>query len=131
MMSQLGIDTYNVEDPSMLPENENQLSLHMQLDYKQNIEIAQEEIINNVLDNNKYTLTKRRLDYDLTVLGIAATKTSFNKAEGIKIDYVDPATIVYSYTEDPNYEDLYYVGEVKEVTVAEVAKEFPFYLPNS
>ena len=125
MMSQLGMDTYNVEDPSMLPENENQLSLHMQLDYKQNIEIAQEEIINNVLDNNKYTLTKRRLDYDLTVIGIAATKTNFNKSEGITVNYVDPANIVYSYTEDPNYEDLYYVGEVKEVTIAEVAKEFP------
>ena len=125
MMSTLGLDTYNVEDPSMLPENENQLSLHMQLDYKQNIEIAQEEIINNVLDNNKYTLTKRRLDYDLTVIGIAATKTNFNKSEGITVDYVDPANIVYSYTEDPNFEDLYYVGEAKEVTLAEVAKEFP------
>ena len=75
-------------------------------------------------------MTKRRLDYDLTVLGIAATKTSFNKAEGIKIDYVDPATIVYSYTEDPYFEDLYYVGEVKEVTVAELQKNFLYYIPN-
>ena len=125
MMGQLGMDTYNVEDPSALPENENQLSLHMQLDYKQNIEIAQEEVINNVLDKNKYILTKRRLNYDLATLGIAATKTSFNKAEGIVVDYVDPANIIYSYTEDPNFEDIYYVGETKSVTIAEVAKEFP------
>ena len=125
MMGQLGMDTYNVEDPSKLPENENQLSLHMQLDYKQNIEIAQEEVINNVLDKNKYILTKRRLNYDLATLGIAATKTSFNKAEGIVVDYVDPANIIYSYTEDPNFEDIYYVGEAKSVTTAELAKEFP------
>lgn len=125
MMSQLGIDTYNVEDPSMLPENETQLSLHMQLDYKQNIEIAQEEIINNVLDNNKYILTKRRLNYDLATIGIGVTKTSFNKAEGIVVDYVDPANVVYSYTEDPNFEDVYYVGEAKSVTIPELAKEFP------
>ena len=125
MMSQLGMDTYNVEDPSMLPENETQLSLHMQLDYKQNIEIAQEEVINNVLDSNKYTLTKRRLNYDLATIGIAATKTSFNKAEGIIVDYVDPSNIVYSYTEDPNFEDLYYVGESKSVSIPELAKEFP------
>ncbi len=125
MMSQLGIDTYNVEDPSMLPENENQLSLHMQLDYKQNIEIAQEEIINNVLDSNKYILTKRRLNYDLATIGIGVTKTSFNKAEGIVVDYVDPANVVYSYTEDPNFEDIYYVGEAKSVTIPELAKEFP------
>jgi hypothetical protein len=125
MMSQLGMDTYNVEDPSMLPENETQLSLHMQLDYKQNIEIAQEEIINNVLDNNKYILTKRRLNYDLATIGIGVTKTSFNKAEGIVVDYVDPANVVYSYTEDPNFEDIYYVGEAKSVTIPELAKEFP------
>ena len=125
MMSQLGIDTYNVEDPSMLPENETQLSLHMQLDYKQNIEIAQEEVINNVLDSNKYTLIKRRLNYDLATIGIAATKTSFNKAEGIVVDYVDPANVVHSYTEDPNFEDIYYVGEAKSVTIPELAKEFP------
>jgi len=125
MMSQLGIDTYNVEDPSMLPENENQLSLHMQLDYKQNIEIAQEEVINNVLDSNKYILTKRRLNYDLATIGIGVTKTSFNKAEGIVVDYVDPANVVYSYTEDPNFEDIYYVGEAKSVTIPELAKEFP------
>jgi hypothetical protein len=125
MMSQLGMDTYNVEDPSMLPENENQLSLYMQLDYKQNIEIAQEEVINTVLDTNKYTLTKRRLNYDLTTIGIAATKTSFNKAEGIVVDYVDPANLVYSYTEDPNFGDLYYVGEAKEVALSELKKEFP------
>ena len=125
MMSQLGMDTYNVEDPSMLPENETQLSLHMQLDYKQNIEIAQEEIINNVLDSNKYILTKRRLNYDLATIGIGVTKTSFNKAEGIVIDYVDPANVVYSYTEDPNFEDIYYVGEAKSVKIPELAKEFP------
>jgi hypothetical protein len=126
MMSDLGIDTYNVQDPSTLPENENQLSLHMQLDYKQNIEIAQEEVINNVLDKNKYTLTRRRLNYDLVTLGIAATKTSFNKSEGIVIDYVDPANLVYSYTEDPNFEDLYYVGEVKDISFSELKKQFPF-----
>ena len=125
MMSQLGMDTYNVEDPSMLPENENQLSLYMQLDYKQNIEIAQEEVINTVLDTNKYPLIKRRLNYDLTTIGIAATKTNFNKSEGITIDYVDPANLVYSYTEDPNFGDLYYVGESKEVTLSEIKKEFP------
>ena len=36
---------------------------------------------------------------DLTVLGIGAVKNSFNTSEGVKIDYVDPANLVYSYTE--------------------------------
>ena len=108
-----------------LPENQEELDLHMQLSYKQSIEIAEEEAINNVLAANKWDLTRRRLNYDLTVLGIACVKTNFNVSEGIKAEYVDPAYLVYSYTEDPNFDDIYYVGEVKAVTIPELKKEFP------
>jgi len=108
-----------------LPETKEELDLHMQLSYKQSIEIAEEEAINNVLAANKWDLTRRRLNYDLTVLGIACVKTNFNVSEGIQIEYVDPAYLVYSYTEDPNFEDIYYVGEVKAVTIPELKKQFP------
>jgi hypothetical protein len=110
----------------ILPESKEELELYLQLNYKQQIEISQEELINNFLDKNKYQLIKRRLIEDLTIIGIAATKTSFNQAEGITVDYVDPANIVYSYTEDPNFEDLYYVGEVKNISLPELKKEFPY-----
>lgn len=108
-----------------LPTNKEELDLHMQLTYKQSIEIAEEEAINNVLTHNKWDLTRRRLNYDLTVLGIACAKTSFNVSEGIRTEYVDPAYLIYSYTEDPNFEDVYYVGEVKAVTIPELKKQFP------
>ena len=108
-----------------LPESKEELELHMQLSYKQSIEIAEEEAINNILDKNKYDETRKRLNYDLTVLGIAAIKTNFNVSNGITIDYVDPAYVVYSYTEDPNFEDIYYVGEVKAITIPELKKQFP------
>ena len=111
--------------PADLPATLDELELHMQLSYKQSIEIAEEEAINTVLKTNKYDLTRKRLNYDLTTIGVAATKTSFNKSEGIVVDYVDPAYMVYSYTEDPNFEDIYYVGEVKAVTIAELKKQFP------
>ena len=121
----LGIDLYQSPDPNTLPESEEELELHMQLSYKQSIEIAEEEAISSVMAQNKYDLIRRRLNMDLTVCGIAATKTDFNTAEGVTIDYVDPAYMVYSYTEDPNFEDIYYVGEVKSITIAELKKEFP------
>ena len=97
----------------------------MQLNYKQSIELAEEELISQVLDKNKYHLIRKRLNYDLTVLGIACVKTAFNRAEGIKLEYVDPARIVYSYTEDPNFEDLYYVGEVRSMSLPDIKKHFP------
>ena len=98
----------------------------MQLSYKQSIEIAEEELIENVFNYNKYDEIKKRLAYDLVVLGISCVKTDFNLANGITIDYVDPANLVYSYTEDPSFEDIYYVGEVKSVSLEEVKKQFPY-----
>jgi hypothetical protein len=120
-----GANLFNVSNPEELPASKEELDLYMQMSYKQTVEIAEEELIKNTLTINKYDETKRRLAYDLTVLGICATKTNFNKAEGIKIEYVDPAYMVYSYTEDPNFEDVYYVGEVKSITIAELKKQFP------
>ena len=108
-----------------LPKSIEEMELHLQLSYKQAIEIAEEEAINQVLDKNKYDLLKRRINYDLVTLGIAAAKTNFNVSNGITLDYVDPAYMVYSYTEDPNFEDIYYVGEVKAMTVPEIKKQFP------
>jgi len=122
----LGINLYQSPDPTTVPESKEELELKMQLSYKQSIEIAEEESISTVFAQNKYDLVRRRLNMDLTVLGIAAAKTSFNTAEGIKVDYVDPAYMVYSYSEDPNFEDIYYIGEVKAITIPELKKEFPY-----
>ena len=121
----LGLDLYQSPDPGIIPETTEELELHMQLSYKQSVEIAEEEAISSVLAQNKYDLIRRRLNMDLTVCGIAAAKTSFNTAEGITVDYVDPAYMVYSYTEDPNFQDIYYVGELKSITIPELKKEFP------
>ncbi len=108
-----------------LPESQEELDLHMQLSYKQNVEIAEEQALAVLFEGNNYELTKKRFYYDLTVLGIGAVKTCFNTSEGVTIDYVDPANLVYSYTDSPYFDDIYYVGEVKSIPVNELAKQFP------
>ena len=121
----IGIDVSNFPGKTDLPETPDEVSIYMQLKYKPSIEIAEEEAINNTLAKNKFELTRRRVNYDLTVLGIGALKTSWNKANGVVIDYCDPAKMVWSYTEDPNFEDVYYVGEVKSITIPELKKQYP------
>ncbi|MAO66767.1 hypothetical protein [Idiomarina sp.] len=121
-----GLDVSKSQGVGMEMESEEDLQLHMQMDYKESIEVAEEEVINNVLSSNKYDLTRRRLNHDLCVLGIAAVKTDFDRSEGVTVKYVDPASLVYSYTEDPNFEDMYYVGEVKAISLPELKKQFPY-----
>lgn len=108
-----------------LPESMEERDLHMQLRYKPAIEIAEEEAISTVLATNEFDLTRARVNQDLVNIGIGITKTTFNTAEGIVVDYVDPAYCVWSYTEDPHFDDIYYVGEVKSITLPELKKEFP------
>ena len=122
----LGVEVQSKASKELGLESEEELQLHLQLDYKQSIEIAEEEVINNVLEKNRYDLTRRRFCSDLTVLGIGAVKTNWNKAEGVVVDYVDPAALIYSYTEDPNFEDIYYAGEVKSISLSDLKMQFPY-----
>ena len=118
------VDLYE-NDPEILPDTEEELALHMQLNYKQAIELAEEQAINTMLEASDYDLVRRRCLYDLTTIGIAATKTTFDFADGAKAKYVDPANLVYSYTESPEFDDIYYVGEVKTIPINELKKQFP------
>jgi hypothetical protein len=119
----LSVDLYET-DPSQLPDTKEELDLHMQLTYKQAVEIAEEQAIDVLLKGSNYDLIRRRMLYDLTVLGIGCVKTNFNWSEGAKVEYVDPADIVYSHTDSPYFDDIYYIGEVKTIPINELAREF-------
>ena len=125
LQSTLGVNDFQT-DEAKLPDSPEELDLHMQLSYKEAVEIAEEEVIDNTLAKNRFDNIKKRFNYDLVTLGIGCAKTSWNPANGVTVDYVDPANLIYSYTEDPHFEDIYYVGEVKPLTIPEIAKQFPF-----
>ena len=112
-------------NPEELPDTEDELALHMQLNYKQAVEVAEEQALNVLLENSDYDLIRRRTLYDIATIGMGATKTTFNWSDGAKVEYVDPANLVYSYTESPYFDDIYYVGEVKDIPINELVKEFP------
>tara|TARA_R100001594_G_scaffold31640_1_gene58922 strand:+ start:565 stop:2961 length:2397 start_codon:yes stop_codon:yes gene_type:complete len=122
--SSFDIDLYENE-PEKLPDTEEELALHMQLEYKQAVELAEEQALNVLFENSDYDLIRRRCLYDLATIGIAATKTTFDFSSGAKAKYVDPANLVYSHSESPYFEDLYYIGEIKELPINELVKEFP------
>lgn len=125
----LGINAFTI-NPEDLPENEEELQLYMQLNYKPAIEIAEETAISTILDENRYSDLRKRVDYDLTVLGIGMVKHQFYPGDGIRVEYVDPANVVYSYTEDPYFRDCFYWGEIKTVPLTELVKIRPDLSPT-
>ena len=124
IQNQSGVNPF-VMNPDDLPNTDEELSLYMQLNYKPAIEIAEEEAINTILDENKYDNIRSRCEYDLMILGIGVEKHEFLLGSGIQISYVDPANIVYSYTEDPYFQDCFYWGEIKTLGITELLKIDP------
>jgi hypothetical protein len=108
-----------------LPQDDEEMSLYMQLNYKPAIEIAEEEAINTIFEENHYIDLRKRVDYDIATVGIGIAKHEFLKGSGVKVSYVDPANVVYSYTEDPHFKDCFYWGEVKTLPITELMKIDP------
>ena len=119
-----GIPAFTVPEEE-LPQSDDELELFMNMKYKPAVEIAAEEAINTLLDSSHYNDTRKRVDYDITTLGIGITKHMFLPGEGVKVEYVDPADVVYSYTEDPYFKDTFYWGEIKTVPIGELIKIDP------
>lgn len=124
IMEKTGANPF-VTDPEELPNTDEELALYMQLNYKPAIEIAEETAINTIFEANHYDDIRKRVDYDQTVIGIGIAKHEFLKGDGVKISYVDPANVIYSYTEDPFFKDCFYWGEVKTVPIIELKKIDP------
>lgn len=121
---QFGVDAFN-NDPEVLPANEQELQLHMQLEYKPGIEIAEEIAISTVFEMNDFEQKKDAFNYDVTVLGKGIVKHHYSYTEGIKIENVDPAETIHSYTECPKGSDIFYWGEVKRIPTTELKKINP------
>ena len=124
IMEKTGANPF-VTEPDELPNSDEELALYMEMNYKPAIEIAEETAINTILDANHYDEVRKRLDYDQTVLGVSVAKHEFLKGSGVKLSYVDPANVVYSYTEDPYFKDCFYWGEIKTVSITELKKIDP------
>tara|TARA_R110000851_G_scaffold307518_1_gene466082 strand:+ start:6459 stop:8894 length:2436 start_codon:yes stop_codon:yes gene_type:complete len=119
-----GVDVFTVPEET-LPTDDQELELYMNLKFKPAIEIAEEEAINTLMAENHYDDTRKRVDMDLMVLGIGMTRHQFQLGQGVVLDYVDPANVVYSYTEDPYFKDCFYWGEIKTVPITELIKIDP------
>ena len=124
IQTDFGVNPFTM-NPDELPADDDEMELFMNMKYKPAIEIAEEEAINTLMAENHYNDIRSRVDYDLATIGIGITKHEFLKGSGVKLDYVDPANVVYSYTEDPYFKDCFYWGEIKTVPMTELIKIDP------
>lgn len=104
------------------PETQEEIDLHMKLKYKPAIEIASEEAIKFTLDLNNYDETQSRVIEDITSIGLGCVKHTTDPSKGIRVEYVDPANMVYAFPTHRDFQDVNYYGEVKRITINELRR---------
>lgn len=122
----MGVDVSNFPKDEV-PETNEELDMHMQLNYKQSIEKSEELAISVVFEENRYQeVVEKRVTEDVIVCGAGWAKHKFIEDRGIVLEYVDCENKIQNYTDDPYYTDCFYHGEVKEVPTSSLLIEFPW-----
>jgi hypothetical protein len=113
-------------DPEMIPQAEidasnlNELDMYMNYSYKHRMAIEMEQALELIMNLNKFENERNKVIEDLHDWGIGGYKEYFDAQGNIKIKRVNPMNLVMSYTTDPNFKDIQYVGEVTEMTIADL-----------
>lgn len=110
-------------DAKFIPENEEEIDIYMELNYKQAIEIIMENSIRFCLANNKWDELKRKLIKDMVDLNIFGVRVYYDENDQITIRYVDPVNLVTTYSVRDDFSDSKAIGEVILKTIDEIAIE--------
>lgn len=110
-------------DPESIPETMEEAEMFMDTNIKTDAEVAAQLATSLTLNwANFNDTTFRRAVMDIVSLGMAVVKRNNDPNKGIDIEYVDPATFLHSFTEDPNFGDLVYAGHIKRIPIQELKR---------
>lgn len=113
-----GLQMINPNDPTT-PEELN----IKKLEFKPNIEIAQELAVKNVMKLEKFENRKKVINSDIFDLGVGVGRHYTDFSEGIKIKSVDPYNWIHSNFENEDGSDIRYHGVLVKGTIADLIKE--------
>lgn len=112
-----------IDKSKYIPKDEEDAKLYMEMTFKQDTEVAMEELLSFVFQNNGAEELKTRLIRDFVVLKIAAVRVDFDSNNDIILRYVDPATVVTPYSDKQNFTDMEYAGETIKMTIHDLKQQ--------
>jgi len=106
-----------IEKKTDLPEDNDELEIYMQTNFKLAQSIAMETITRAVLEDNDMDYINDKIAKDLIDLKICAVRVCLDENKNIKIEYIDPVDLVTSYVKRADFQDVKHVGVMSEVTI--------------
>ena len=117
----LGIDMLSNADTAT-PESQEEIELHMKLNYKSNVEVATEEAIKFTFDINDFEEEQLKMLESVFDNGVCFGKHYTDPTRGIVLEWADEADMVYSYPKDKDFRNVYYYGQVDRITIGELKR---------
>jgi hypothetical protein len=115
-----GVDPSIVPDADVDVDSMQELDMYMNYSYKHRMAIEMEQGLELIMSLNKFENERIKVVEDLHDWGIGGYKEYFDAQGNIKIKRINPMNLVMSYTTDPNFKDIQYIGEVTEMTIADL-----------
>lgn len=115
-----GLDPEEIPAPEVDATSMQELDMYMNYSYKHRMAIELEQALDLIMNLNKFENERAKVLEDIHDWGIGGYKEYFDKQGNIKIKRVNPMNMIMSYTTDPHFRDIQYIGEVAELTIADL-----------
>jgi len=115
-----GLDKDMIPPPDVDADSIKELDMYMEYSYKHRMATEMEQAIEVINTQNSFDAIRDRLIEDTHDYGICCTKDFFDASGTIKTRRVNPANMIMSYSTSPSFEDVQYIGEVVEMTIADL-----------
>ena len=110
------------DDPKTLEE----ASIKRRFSWKHIAAIEVEQGIDLLFTNNKYSKIEHRINEDMFDFGVGGVKEYFDDNGVIKIRHVKPYRFICGYSEEDDFSDAAWMGEVLKLRVETIRKESGF-----
>lgn len=113
-----------IETQKYIPEDEDDLALYFDMEYRLPEEILFEQRIKKVLDDNDYQILKRQILRDIIDCNLACTKLYYDANDNIRIKRCKPENLIYNVFETDNGKDISYIGEVYPMKISSIRRKY-------
>ncbi|MFJ1492151.1 hypothetical protein [Capnocytophaga canis] len=119
-----GIDS---NENQFVPENQDELDIHLNAEYKPKQIIAEELLIDYIFSINQWQHIFKSVCKDLVESGIGVVECFTDPQEGVQLRYTDPENYIHSYNKNDNaFKDKFYDAVVRSITISELMRTADF-----
>lgn len=120
-----GIEAIVGMDPDD-PQDFEELEIKRKYGYKHIAAMEAEQGLKLIFSNNNYTEIAKKVKEDIFDFGVGGVREYFDENGKIKIRRVKPQNWITSYSEESNFSDCRYMGEVLNMSLVEIRKSAGF-----